>query len=401
MQQCRKERDCFNDSKQIQIMIRITDKSRCTGCTACVTACPAQCIVMRRDRQGFDYPVANPDLCLNCGKCDSICPVPKSAESRDSLAAFAVRVPEYVDQCSSGGVFPKLAEDVIKADGVVYGAILQDDMTVGHTDVWNSEGLKKMRGSKYVQSDLYSVFEEIADNLKDGVKVMFTGTPCQIAGLNSYLGKDYENLLTVEVACHGVPSPGLWENYLRAVEKKYGGKVTDVRFRDKSKGWRHYSFVMEIEGKGKVAVPYMKDPYMALFVQDMILRPSCYECRFVKGISGADITLADLWNVREVAPSMNDDKGVSLVIANSEKGLESLCGMDLQSVDYHTAIKENGGFVPVKAIPQRRDEFFQGYGSAKDLPAYMKGFVVRKPLHIVIYRTLRSCLSGLKRRIVR
>lgn len=382
-------------------MIRITDKSRCTGCTACVTACPAQCIVMRRDRQGFDYPVANPDLCLNCGKCDSICPVPKSAESRDSLAAFAVRVPEYVDQCSSGGVFPKLAEDIIKADGVVYGAILQDDMTVGHTDVWNSEALKKMRGSKYVQSDLYSVFEEIADNLKDGVKVMFTGTPCQIAGLNSYLGKDYENLLTVEVACHGVPSPGLWENYLRAVEKKYGGKVTDVRFRDKSKGWRHYSFVMEIEGKGKVAVPYMKDPYMALFVQDMILRPSCYECRFVKGISGADITLADLWNVREVAPSMNDDKGVSLVIANSERGLESLSGMDMQAVDYQTALKDNGGFVASKTVPQRRDEFFKGYSSAKDLPAYMKGFVVRKPLHIVIYRALRSCLSGLKRRIVR
>ena len=381
-------------------MIRITDKSRCIGCTSCMTACPVQCIVMRRDRQGFDYPVANPDICISCGKCESVCPVINPHEEKTPLAAFAVRVPEYVSGSSSGGVFPYLAGKVIEDGGCVFGAAMQSDMTVGHTDVSDLQGLESLRGSKYVQSDMYSAYQEVKDVLEDGRKVLFSGTPCQVAGLHSFLGKRYEGLMTVDVACHGVPSPGLWEKYIEALKDKYGGRVTGVCFRDKSKSWRHYEFRVDTVGKS-ISVPYTDDPYMALFIQDMTLRPSCYSCPAGAGKSASDVTLADLWNIAGTGLPLNDDKGVSLVLANTEDGLRALEGMDLYKTDYEIASAGNGGFEPVKEIPPRREEFFQGYHSARDLMAYMKGFVIRKPWYMRIYRKMRSCLSDFKRRISR
>ena len=381
-------------------MIKITDKSLCCGCTACMSACPAQCIVMRRDREGFDYPFVNsPDLCIGCGKCEKVCPVLNPAEAAEPLEARAVRSEQYLSGSSSGGVVPALAEQVIADGGVVIGAVLNDDMTVGHAEAYDMAGVEKMRGSKYVQSDLYASYEDVRYWLSEGRKVMFSGTPCQVAGLHKYLGKPYDDLVTVDVLCHGVPSPGLWEKYVKALEKKRGARMEYVRFKDKTAGWRHYAFTTSLG-----SCPYMDDPYMALFVQDMSLRPSCYKCAARGGRSGSDLTLSDLWSVQRCAPELSDDRGVSGVYVNSEKGralMGRLDGIESRQVDMELSRTDNGGFHDPVAVPEKREEFFQGIHSAEDLIKYMKSYVVRKPIWTRAYRAVRAFLSACKKKILK
>lgn len=381
-------------------MIRISDKAKCCGCTACMNICPAQCIVMRRDREGFDYPVANPDLCISCGRCEDVCPMTHPVQVQVPLKTLAARDPEFMEGSSSGGVFPVLARKVIGEEGVVYGAVLNPDLTVSHTDASDMQGVGKMRGAKYVQSELYASFEDVKYELGQGRKVMFTGTPCQVAGLKSYIGKDDPNLLLVDCACHGVPGPGLWEKYVKALSEKFGMQIKDIRFRGKDRSWRKYDFVVS-DSERSVSTPRHKDPYMLLFLQDMTLRPSCYQCPFRKGGSGSDLTLADLWNVGEAAPEMDDDRGASLILVHTEKGRETVAGLSVKEIDPALALKSNGAFAQEMAVPQRREEFFQGLHSAKDIIKYMKGFVVRTPLHKKIYGSVHTMLSKIKRRIVK
>ena len=374
-------------------MIDIRNKSECCGCTACMSVCPVQCIIMRRDREeGFDYPVANPDLCISCGKCENVCPVINPREKHLPLKTFASRSKRYVQTSSSGGIFPELAESVIAEGGVVYGAAFDEDFKVEHREVTSVEDIRFLQGSKYVQSELYSTFEDVGQVLEDGGNVLFAGTPCQVAGLKNYLGKEYERLLTMDFACHGVPGPGLWEMYLDTLRKRYG-KIVELNFRDKSRSWFHYDF--KVNDK---TVPYMKDPYMALFVQDITLRPSCYSCPVRDGRSGSDITLGDLWSVASIMPDMNDDEGLSLVCVNTEKGkkaLESL-EIELKEVDFNAARLNNRGFSNAVAIPEKRSEFFKGIHSTADLYSYMKRFVVRPPL----WKMLRGFLYKFKRKLL-
>ena len=377
-------------------MIDIKDKSLCTGCTACVSACPVQCIVMRRDREeGFDYPVANPDLCIGCGKCESVCPVLNPMKESRPMASFAARCGNDMKDSSSGGVFPKLASEVIANGGKVYGAAFDEEFNVVHKEIADIEGINELRGSKYVQSELYSTFEDIKYDLEDGTMALFSGTPCQVAGLKKYLGKDSPLLLTVDSACHGVPGPGLWTMYRKALSERHG-TLTHVAFRDKGRGWCHYDF--NVNGK---VVPYMKDPYMALFAQDMTLRPSCYRCPVRNGRSGSDLTLADLWNVAEALPEMDDDRGVSLILVNTPKGQSALdaAGVRYRSLDPEIALRRNGAFADSMEQPRNRNEFFKGVHSAGDLIRYMKGYVVRESLPKSIYRSLHSLLAGIKRRL--
>lgn len=388
-------------------MIQISDKTKCCGCTACVNACPVQCIVMRRDRvEGFDYPVANPDICIGCGKCESVCPVLNPFEAHAPISAYAVRSDVFVDGSSSGGVFPALAKTVIDQGGVVFGALMENDMIVGHAEAETMEQVQRMRGSKYVQSDPYSSFFDAKEYLKDGRKVLFTGTPCQIAGLKKYLGGDHESLLTVDVACHGVPGPGLWEKYLEALQKRTGKTISSVNFRDKSRSWRHYHFTcMDSNDEKVLSVKAEADPYMALFMQNMTLRPSCYNCPARVGRSCSDLTVADLWSVASSVPELDDDKGVSGVLVHSEKGhayMAKIAAETMIELPVQSVMSQNGGFSESLPVPEKREEFFNGLGAANvDVYKHMKGYVIRKPLLVRIYVNLRSALSRLKRRIIR
>lgn len=381
-------------------MIDIREKSKCCGCTACVSSCPVQCIVMRRDREeGFDYPVANPDLCIGCGKCESVCPVLNPAEAATSFKAYAARSAEDLLSSSSGAVFPKLAADVINQGGKVYGAAFDEDFNVIHKEADSLEELEGFRGSKYVQSELFSTFEDIRYDLEDGRKVLFSGTPCQVAGLKAYIGMESGNLMTVDCACHGVPGPGLWDMYLKSLAKRHG-QLRHIAFRDKSRSWFHYGF--RVNDK---LTPYMNDPYMALFAQNMTLRPSCYDCPVRNGRSRSDLTLADLWNAAVVVPEMDDDRGVSLVCVNSEKGsaaFESIREkLEAKEVDFHEAMKNNGGFAEHVDVPEKREEFFKGIHSATDVHAYMASYVVRKPLLCRMYKSARRMLVKIKAKILK
>lgn len=387
-------------------MIQITDKSKCCGCTACVNACPVQCIVMRRDREeGFDYPVANPDICIACGKCESVCPVLEPAEPSKPVAAYAVRCEDYVAASSSGGVFPALAKAVIEEGGVVFGAVMEPDMTVGHAEADTIEELQRMRGSKYVQSDLYSVFSDVREYIRSGRRVLFTGTPCQVAGLHKYIGGPCDGLVTVDVACHGVPGPGLWEMYVKALGTRAGSDITAVDFRDKSKGWRRYGFTTLDSSGARTYFCAEDDPYMALFRQDMTLRPSCYNCPARGGRSCSDLTVADLWSVARTAAGLNDDRGASGVIVNTPAGrglLERISPEFKQEVAIEDVMSENGGFAESVPVPERRSEFFAGLRVAGvDVYKHMSGYVVRKPLHERLWRRTRAALSSMKRRILK
>lgn len=385
-------------------MIQITDRSKCCGCTACVNACPAQCIVMRRDREeGFDYPVANPDLCLRCGKCEAVCPVLNPMEVVKPEQALAVRCEEFVGCSSSGGVFPALAKAVIDDGGVVFGAVMERDFIVGHTEAETMEEVQRMRGSKYVQSDLYGTFMDAEQCLGDGRKVLFTGTPCQIAGLKKYLGKDYDNLLAIDTACHGVPGPGVWEMYVKALQGRVKSDMASVNFRDKSRSWRHYAMTCKDSDNNAVrSVSADDDPYMALFMQDMTLRPSCYACPS-RGRSGSDLTLADLWSVALSLPALDDDRGVSGVLVNSDRGreyIETIKAGTKQELPLEAVMAQNGGFAESVPVPEKREEFFRGLGVAGvDVYRHLKKYMVRRPLPVRMYRKLRSWLSSLKRRI--
>lgn len=226
-------------------MINITDKIRCCGCNACIQCCPTQCITMRQDEEGFDYPIINTDTCIDCGVCEKICPIINHEEYKKPIKIYAAKnLNEKIRlDSSSGGIFTALAEDIICQGGVVFGVSFDQEWNAVHSYTECLEGLATFRGSKYVQSKIGFAFKEVKSFLKSGRKVLFSGTPCQIAGLKKFLIKDYPNLFTIEILCHGVPSPKVWQRYLD--EKKAQFKCNDIRqinFRNKKNGWSQYHF---------------------------------------------------------------------------------------------------------------------------------------------------------------
>ena len=297
-------------------------KSKCCGCTACQQICPVQCIVMTSDEEGFLYPKINEGQCIGCQKCEAVCPIqtPPLVKGKTQTYVGYAKNEKIRRRSSSGGIFSLAAEYVLKRGGAVFGAAFDDALAVHHICVESEEDLDKLRGSKYVQSSLENTYAQTEEYLIDGRWVLFSGTACQIAGLKNYLGKEYDRLLTIDVLCHGVPSPKIWKLYLEDQERKYNSKIISIQFRDKKLGWKRYSIRIQFENGQEYAVPFTKDKFMNMFLANIDLRPACHDCRFKEFPRVSDMTIGDCWGIENYMPEMDDDKGTSLFMVHSPKG---------------------------------------------------------------------------------
>lgn len=301
-------------------MINITDKKDCCGCGSCAEICPKNCIEMKNDSEGFLYPLVDEKLCVSCNLCNKSCPMLIQTKENNSVVAYgclnkdeAVRM-----KSSSGGVFDLLCKFIIKRNGVVFGAVFDDNFNVHHDFAETIENCEKFRGSKYVQSVIGDSYSKAKSFLDGKRTVLFTGTPCQIAGLYSFLKKDYPNLYTQDIACHSVPSPKVWNEYKQLISN--GKKIKNIQFRNKETGWISGTFKAYLQDGQVMAEPYVNTAYMKGFLNGLYSRPSCYDCKFVALNQLSDITLADFWGVDTFYPELFDNKGTSLVFVNSVKG---------------------------------------------------------------------------------
>lgn len=359
-------------------MIEIKEKKDCCGCGACVQRCPKSCISMIVDKEGFGYPVVAKDLCIECGLCEKVCPVINQAEQRVPLEVYAAKHKEESVRLdsSSGGVFTAIAACVIDEGGVVFGAKFDKDWSVVHGYAETEEGVSDFRGSKYVQSKIGDSYNNAERFLKAGRKVLFSGTPCQIAGLKRFLRKEYDNLLTVDFICHGVPSPGVWREYLKyeiAHQKAiYQIKdipiIEDISFRNKQLGWSKYCFTMTWSGVDEYGINKIyslsetrnKNIFLRGFLADLYLRPSCYACPAKCLKSGSDMTIGDFWGIQKVLPQIDDDKGMNVVMLNNAKMMPYFAiGIEKWPVAYDVVLKYNTAILASAKETNKREYFFQ------------------------------------------
>lgn len=374
-------------------MIRITDPHDCCGCSACAQRCPRQCIAMVEDGEGFLYPQVDEAMCVDCGLCERVCPLLNRAEPREPLRVLAAKNTNEEERIasSSGGVFIELAKQVIGEGGVVFGAIFDAEWQVYITYAETLESVRPMMGSKYVQARTGTAYQDAERFLKAGRRVLFTGSPCQIAGLHRFLRKEYPNLLTVDFLCHGVPSPGVWRRYLAEIIEEAAARraaagggnsvfqslnqmplIKGIRFRDKTLGWGKYSFsvayLAEASGRRQGNTVFRSrihytDPYMRGFLSDVYLRPSCYGCACKGGRSGSDLTIADFWGIDYFIHDFNDDKGMGLVLISTPAGEAAFAAlpMEVRESTMAQARSTNGGFNEHLKPHPKRAEFYERF----------------------------------------
>lgn len=302
-------------------MLKLDDISQCSGCTSCMAVCPRDAITMKPDLLGFMYPCVNEDICVECGLCEAVCDFKKHGKIADdgkNVQVFAARHrdDEVLRASQSGGVFSALSDVVLKEGGVIYGAAFDENHMVEHVRAEGTAGRDRMRGSKYIQSNMKDTFRNVRNDLRDGRKVMFVGTPCQVAGLKSYISSALqESLLLVDFICHGVPSPAVWKAYLAGLQKKR--RIVKADFRDKSlEGWKVHKESFRYED-GHVKV---NETFKVLFYKNIMLRQSCGACNYNVCNRASDIVMADFWGVSEIMPEMDGRSGTSMTICLTEKG---------------------------------------------------------------------------------
>ena len=347
-------------------MIEIKEKAKCCGCTACFNICPKGAISMHPDEEGLLYPLVDEEKCVGCNLCNRTCPImhPKTKEENTQGYVIRNKNTDILFESTSGGAFTAFAEYVLQQHGVVYGAGYDRDMQVICKRATKSEQLYEMRGSKFVQSTLNNVFQDVREDLHKGLLVLYTGTPCQIAGLLSYLGEKKDNLLCIDFVCRGVPSPGLWKNYVVYMQKQYRARMVGARFKHKTYGYHTSTMKVDFEngmtyfGSGRI------DPYMKAFVREMSSRPSCADCSF-KGVARqSDITMFDCYEYSRVTGKADDDQGWSSLLVHSDLGRnifeEIKASLLWTKEDVETLIGKNGVMARNSAKPHaRRDEFYR------------------------------------------
>lgn len=349
-------------------MEKIVSNELCTGCTACMNICPKQAIKMMENSDGFKYPVIDKEKCINCELCIKTCPV-LNTQDNNSLNECYVgynKDNEIRFNSSSGGIFSLIANYVLEQKGIIIGAAFNNENKLEHIAVEKNKDLRKLMGSKYLQSDLNDIYKYVRDNIKNR-KILFVGTPCQVAGMKAFLKNDYDNLICVDLFCHGVPSPKLFFKYVQELEKEYNSSMINYNFRDKCTGWKNYSNVAEFNNN-RMTQSQGNNSYMKLFLSNVSLRESCFNCNFKIGNKYSDITIGDFWGIEKYYPKMDDDFGTSAIIINTVKGkkvFDSLKNMMIyeeckisEIIDYNPCLKES------VIRPRKRNKFF------KDLDKY-------------------------------
>lgn len=380
-------------------MINIVDKSKCCGCGACEQICPAECLSMEPDNEGFLYPRINKDLCISCDLCDEVCSFTKNNSDINPIGVFSgINKDERVRiKSSSGGLFTLLAEKVISKGGVVFGARFNEKWKVIHDYANNNSAIEKFLGAKYSQSEIRNNYVIAEKFLKEGRYVLFSGTPCQIAGLNSFLRDSYENLLSVEVACHGVPSPKVFEKYL----KSFSDNIVSVNLRYGEESWKDYKIKIGYINKDRqeYVEHHDRDKYMNAFLSEISLRPSCYNCRVKLGKSGCDLMLGDFWNVSNVMPEIDDDKGISVALAYTKKGLEFISNIDadLKNISFEDACGCNGGFNEIVHEHPNRELFFNSIDETDSLISLIDRCCNTLPFKYRIKRKAKHLLNKLNK----
>lgn len=302
------------------------NKSECCGCTACMNICPNKAIRMKIDEEGFLYPVIDKEKCIECGLCKKVCALQNgyNIENRlEKVEVYATKNKSDIVRMhsSSGGLFYTLSKNVLNKNGVVYGCIFDDNFHAIHIRTDNMDGIKKMMGSKYSQSELGNVYNNVKKDLKNGKLVLFTGTPCQVAGLNKFLkDKDNSKLILVDLICHGTPSPQLFQDYIKFLEKTKKKKIKGYYHRSNKISWQQHTENVVYEGGKEDYTSRLSQTWKRIFYSDLCLRPSCYSCKYTNTKRPGDITIGDFWGIEQYDKEFVDKKGVSLVLINTTKG---------------------------------------------------------------------------------
>lgn len=382
--------------------MQVENKTNCTGCGACYNVCPVGAITIQGDEYGFYKPVIDKAKCTNCGLCEKTCPLDNYKSKNKKPKTFALINKDEVTRlkCASGGAFSAFAKYILEQNGIVYGVIWNNDIVAIHSRAENIEQLEKMYSSKYVQANTLDTFKQAKKDLEAEKLVLYSGTPCQIAGLKSYLKKDYENLITVDLICHGVPSALILEKYKQEfLKNKPDGHLSNINFRFKRLDWGVRMFsILETERKQYV-INALQDNYMKVFLYNIAINKACLDCQFNKIPRIADITIGDFWGVDEYDPSLNDKKGTSIILINNEKGQNLLnkikTNCKLQEVPLNVATKRNPNIYSSSKAHKNREKFLE-YVCIKNKP--LKSGVkkyLKTPIHIFIYRLLPQFIKNL------
>ena len=352
--------------------MKLCSPDKCTGCMACLNTCPSHAIQSATDEEGFYIPQVDTDLCTQCGLCESRCP--------EIISVNRNRIEQYGYACwskdkdtrrysSSGGVITELAKSIISQGGVVFGVAFDDCFLCEHIVVSDFDSIKKIRGSKYIQSRVNTAYINVKNHLEKNQPVMFTGTPCQVAGLYSFLENNYyDNLFTCDLVCHGVPSPNVFIKYKQWLEDQHRSKMISYQFRDKRKSWMWYNTKARFASDKEYIGTWAGDPFMRLFLRDCILRKSCYTCKYTNMNRMGDITVADFWGYKaNNKKEKNTDEGISLALINTGNGeiLFDTCKKDLVYFFRHRDIisKSQKSFGAPWPEPKNRAEFWRDYSS--------------------------------------
>lgn len=336
----------------------------CTGCMACANSCPQQCISMSTDAEGFYYPHVEIEECSECGVCVGSCPLVQALPACTSIFPHSYAVVHHANgirkKSSSGGFFSAMANYVLQQEGVVFGAAFTSQWSVAHRSAQNREELQGMLGSKYVQSYIGNTYTEAKQYLDMGKMVLFSGTPCQIAGLQTYLGALYDNLITVDFICHGVPSPLVWSRYIAKMCS--GRDIRAISFRDKRISWEEYTFSVRFQDGTFYSCGRDKDLYLKGFLADLYLRPSCYSCLYKTFHRSSDFTMADFWGIDDILPNRNDHKGISLVFVQNPDREYMLADLDVSFIQCDLSKEQirqyNSAMLTSVKMNSKRDRFF-------------------------------------------